>query len=633
MEFNEVQDHKKSDENLAREPLGLTETKKNAAPKRPRNREVTSRFMSSTVSSSSGTRCLSPDFHSKRPQPIPRKPTPYPMESKINILEGPKRPAGEALRSLTVSMHAEKFNLDQPTAVTKPGNTTGEPPSRMEATAEKKRLVMSLFKEGSEYQSENAKPVENILPKPKTGKSHVHPMSRSVNINNEKFSRPPQARARSTKPNTVNKSVYGHIGDDVLASNTSRMVPLDGRGRGTALKGPEGNTIKTTEEPTEIRPSTAQELKQADTDGDTGAGDMPSSPESMSSDCTSQTLNATRRSQECTSHGFFVPARFLQDTNSRSRGSAEVRYSMPETDLSTSTSVRVRGTGNLGAGKLSKSTNQGLPPPLPGSQPTVSPVKIIPGSPSRCLPSPTKARKQAMLPPTANSQNVRNSLAGSVVNFCADTRKGKKGANHIEDAHIFRLLYNRHLQWRFVNAKAESAMNVQKAAAEKMLHNMWMATSELQDSVTMKRIEQQKAFQENKLRSVLSGQEAYLEDWTLLEQDHISVLSEAIKNLEAATLRLPITNGVKANVQEVKEALDSAVNMMDSVSSSVSSLLPKVESTSTLVCELAAVTAQEKAILDECGDLIATMGMLQVEESSLRTHLIQLKQDKCRGSR
>ena len=30
------------------------------------------------------------------------------------------------------------------------------------------------------------------------------------------------------------------------------------------------------------------------------------------------------------------------------------------------------------------------------------------------------------------------------------------------------------------------------------------------------------------------------------------------------------------NVQEVKEALDSAVNMMDSVSSSISGMLPKV---------------------------------------------------------
>ncbi|KAH9313310.1 hypothetical protein KI387_028345, partial [Taxus chinensis] len=615
MEFTEVQDDNKSDENHVRVPLGLTESKKNTAHKRPRNREVTSRFMSSTVSSSSGTRCLSPDFQSKRAHPVPRKPTPYPTDSKAPISEGPKRPAGEALRSLTVSMHAEKFNLDQPlkpTEPAKPVNTTGDLTSRIEGTIEKKRPVVSLFREGGDHQSENAKPLENLLPKPRTGKPNVHPMSRSVNNNNEKFLRPTQGRLRTTKPNPTNKSVSGHIGDAVMSSNTSRLMHLDGRGRGTIMKGSEGNRIPT-EEPIEITLSPSQEPKPAYIDGNTGAGDVSSSPESLASDCTYQSRNGTRRSQESTTQGFIVPARFLQDANTRSRGSAEVRYSMPEADLSSSTLVRVRGTGHPGAGKLSKSSNQALPPPLPCSQTSVSPVKIIPGSssPSRCLPSPTRVRGQAMLPPTANSQNIRNNMAGSTVIIYADARKAKKGSNQIEDAHHLRLLHNRHLQWRFVNAKAEAAMNVQKAAAEKMLHNMWMTTSELRDSVTMKHVEQQKALQENKLRSILSGQEAYLEDWALLEQDHVSALSEAIKNLEAATLRVPITDGVKANVQEVKEALDSAVQMMDSVSSCVCNLLPKVEGTSTLVSELAAVAAQEKAMLDECGDLIATIGMLQ----------------------
>eukprot|EP01018_Ginkgo_biloba_P025084 Gb_12273 [translate_table: standard] len=126
-------------------------------------------------------------------------------------------------------------------------------------------------------------------------------------------------------------------------------------------------------------------------------------------------------------------------------------------------------------------------------------------------------------------------------------------------------------------------------------------------------------------------QMAYLEECALLEQDHNDALSGAIKALEAATLRIPITGGVRADIQEVKEAVHSAMDVMEAMSSSFCSLLPKVEGMSSLVSELAGVAAQERALLDQCGDLLATAGALEVEESSLRAHLIQLKQDKCGG--
>lgn len=175
-------------------------------------------------------------------------------------------------------------------------------------------------------------------------------------------------------------------------------------------------------------------------------------------------------------------------------------------------------------------------------------------------------------------------------------------------------------------------MNAQRLAAEKMLYGAWTKISELQDSVTLKRIELHKAMHANKLRSILSEQKAYLEDWALLEQDHRNALSGAIKDLEAATVRVPITDGVKADIREVKEALNSAVDVMGPISSSICSLLPKVEDMSSLVSELASVAAQERALLDECKDLLATTGALEVEESSLRASLIQLKRETCRGN-
>jgi hypothetical protein len=36
---------------------------------------------------------------------------------------------------------------------------------------------------------------------------------------------------------------------------------------------------------------------------------------------------------------------------------------------------------------------------------------------------------------------------------------------------------------------------------------------------------------------------AYLDDWALLESDHIESLSGAVEDLEASTIRLPVTAG------------------------------------------------------------------------------------------
>lgn len=650
MESNEGQQQKKLDENQPKVTLGFSESKKNVGPKRPRTREITSRFMCSNGSSSSSNvgapvsssaaRCpspigsRSPDLHPKRPQPgLRRQGTPYPTESRAPSTDGHRRPGPDALRSLSMSMQYDNFNSDHPlkpsSGVINQVDTTGDGSSSREETPEKKRPVVQLFRDIGGDQYENARPLDNVLPKPRSVKPQTHPMSRSVNNNMEKIIRGGQARGRTPKTNPFSRSVSGVIGDGVtMAFNAPRPIPFDGRGRSALLKGSGMHT----EDPNQNSQSPPRSVCN---DGIVGTVDRSSSPESTSSDSASRARNGTRRSQEVV-HGVVVPARFLQDVNNRSRASTDVRHSMSEAELIPSTSGRGRG-----AGKLSKSSNQALPPTpsnsgailTSGPQATVSPVKIISGasSPSRCLPSPTRARGQGLLPPAPTCQSVRSSVTGTLINFGADTKKGKKGTNQVEDAHLLRILHNRYLQWRFVNAKAEVVMNTQKSTAEKMLYNMWKTTSELQDSVTLKRIELQKERQVHKLKSVLSGQKSYLEDWALLEEDHVSVLSEAITNLQAATLRVPITDGIQANIPEVKEGLTSAVNVMDAMSSSIRELLPKVEGTSTLVSELATVAAQEKALLDECAELLATTGELEFEEASLRTQLIQLKRDKSKG--
>lgn len=40
-------------------------------------------------------------------------------------------------------------------------------------------------------------------------------------------------------------------------------------------------------------------------------------------------------------------------------------------------------------------------------------------------------------------------------------------------------------------------------------------------------------------------QMGYLDDWALLDKDHITSLSGAVDDLEASTLRLPVTGGAR----------------------------------------------------------------------------------------
>jgi len=54
----------------------------------------------------------------------------------------------------------------------------------------------------------------------------------------------------------------------------------------------------------------------------------------------------------------------------------------------------------------------------------------------------------------------------SILSFAVDVKRGRVGENRIVVAHSLRLLHNRLLQWRFVNARADSDLSVQKSNAE-----------------------------------------------------------------------------------------------------------------------------------------------------------------------
>ncbi|XP_023730338.1 QWRF motif-containing protein 4 [Lactuca sativa] len=307
-----------------------------------------------------------------------------------------------------------------------------------------------------------------------------------------------------------------------------------------------------------------------------------------------------------------------KSTNGNSRKPSSLSYNPQRISnlFSEKNSIRSQSP-NKSSGIISRGVSPSRTRVLISPPPPPPPTAARGASPSRGVTSST---------PTPSPQ-LRNSNTVSVLTFIADIKKGKKVANRIEDAHNLRLLYNRQVQWRFVNAGAEATLNSQKLTAERSLLNAQRTTSRLQDSVTAKRVNINQMKLQLKLYLILMTQTGYLNQWCSIERDHNFALHGAIEDLKASTLRLPVTGWATANIQSVKSAVYSAIQVMQSIGSSLQSTLSRLEGTNWVVSELATVAAQERALLDQCEALLTCASSLQVEEYTLRTHLIQLKQD------
>ncbi|XP_047249828.1 QWRF motif-containing protein 4-like isoform X1 [Capsicum annuum] len=61
----------------------------------------------------------------------------------------------------------------------------------------------------------------------------------------------------------------------------------------------------------------------------------------------------------------------------------------------------------------------------------------------------------------------------------------------------------------------------------------------------------------------------------MIDGEHCNSLSGTICAMEASIIRLPVVEGAKAEVQNVKDAFSSAVDVMQALGSSMCSLQPK----------------------------------------------------------
>lgn len=194
------------------------------------------------------------------------------------------------------------------------------------------------------------------------------------------------------------------------------------------------------------------------------------------SDTDSVSSGSTSGAQDCVGapkaprepRGIVVSARFWQETNSRLR-----RLQDPGSPLSTSPASRISAPSKNAQLKRYNSDGPVLSPrtaasPIRGNARPASPSKLwasAASSPSRGMASPARVRSAV-----ASSINSGSSNTPSILSFSADVRRGKIGEDRIFDAHTLRLLYNRYVQWRFVNARADATFMVQKLNAEVWLN-------------------------------------------------------------------------------------------------------------------------------------------------------------------
>ncbi|KAJ1701627.1 hypothetical protein LUZ63_001406 [Rhynchospora breviuscula] len=296
------------------------------------------------------------------------------------------------------------------------------------------------------------------------------------------------------------------------------------------------------------------------------------------------------------------------DTDSTSSGSLEASIA-PRMHVPPPRGGSIPEIGNTRVKRIVEPSNPVRKPTLTGSSLNGS-SRLTCSSPVRRVASPSR---------------VRNGLSNAkVVSTSGEGRRRKKTESRMEEEHLLRVLYSRHLQWSCLNGQADAIHAVQKTTAERCLYDAWIAISEKLDSVMLKRLKVHLLKYNLKLMTIFKGQMKYLEELSVVDIDYFSSLSGLIDALKATTLCLPVTGGAKADTLKVKNAMGGAIDAMQSVSRSTCMLLSKVEEIKFLVSELADVVVQERDLMQQCRELLSLLAALQVKYCSMEGQRLQL---------
>ncbi|KAJ0232154.1 Protein SNOWY COTYLEDON 3 [Hirschfeldia incana] len=555
------------------------------------SRRYPSPSLSRAAATSASNRSKTPSSLPNRSQSVDRRrPSPTPVTGTRTEMSAATKMLITSTRSLSVSFQGEAFSLpiSKKKETTTTSTSTTTPVSHRKPTPERRRKPTPV-----RDQRENSNPVDNqqkLWPgASRRGNHESAPSSVSRNVDCECDDRVKKLGSKFEGTSMSHHSLL----------DASSSVSIDGR---LGLDLGEGDRVLDLRDESKTRVTSTTDFTASDSD-------------SVSSGSTNGAQErGERRSLQ---RNIIASAKFWQETNTRLR-----RLQDPGGSPRCSTpSARVSSLST----KLSQSKRFTSDSPLVLSPRGVvatrpaSPSKVWGTAQARALSSPSRVRNGV-----SEQMNAYNRSLPSILCFSADIRRGKIGEDRVVDAHLLRLLYNRHLQWRFANARADSTFMVQRLSAERKLWNAWVSISDLRHSVTLKRIRLLLLRQKLKLASILKEQMGYLEEWSLLDSDHSDSVLGATEALKASTLRLPIIGKAVVDVLELKHAISSAVDVMHAMASSIFSLTSKVDEMNSVMAEMVNITAQEKLLLEQCQGFLSIVAAMQVKDCSMKTHIIQL---------
>ncbi|XP_039140789.1 QWRF motif-containing protein 3-like [Dioscorea cayenensis subsp. rotundata] len=193
-----------------------------------------------------------------------------------------------------------------------------------------------------------------------------------------------------------------------------------------------------------------------------------------------------------------------------------------------------------------------------------------------------------------------------------------------EAGHQFKIVYNRLMQWRFANARSDASSRTKADTAQTVMTCAWAGLAKLQVSVAQKQLQLQKEKLLLKINTMLSCQVKLLDRWNDTERQYVAALSTTRDSLQSVVSRLPIVEGAKADPQHISAAFRQANDLTSTIKTTVGIFSPMNLEMVPLLSELAQVTTEEKSLLEEASELLGLIFSLQLQEESLKCHLIQL---------
>ncbi|XP_010278394.1 PREDICTED: QWRF motif-containing protein 3-like [Nelumbo nucifera] len=251
-------------------------------------------------------------------------------------------------------------------------------------------------------------------------------------------------------------------------------------------------------------------------------------------------------------------------------------------------------------------------------------------SPGRSL-METKGKASSSSSPKPLDNSFKTNRVNSFFNLFKSKRSTPSCSSSIgpsgitETAHQFRLLHNRLIQWRYVNAKTDAMNRKRTSQAERNLSNVYSSLSKLQFSVAQKRIELQKEKLELKLNEILSSQIKLLEAWGELESHYLLAFSMTKDCLHSVLCRVPLVEGAKVDLGSTSLEIGHATDLALSTQTMLTNYSPMAQETASLLSDLAKVVSGEKALLVECFELLEAVSELEIQERYLRCNSVQLR--------